>query len=429
MSRVARTGLVFGSVIALLVVTGCTAGTSAPGASPTPTTPGVTDTEIVVGTHQPFTGLASGGSAKIGSATKAYFDYVNASGGVHGRKIVYRIMDDASNPDTAQAVVRQLVQQDKVFAILNGLGTRAHMGVLDFLTENKVPDLFVGSGSPGWNQPDRHPMTFGYQPDHTTEGKILAGYVQTAFPDKKVCFLGQDDEFGRDALQGIERILGERVVAKQRYAPADTSVAAQVGVLKAAGCEVVMLATEPRFTALAVAAAANLGGFKPQFVSSGVGGDYLAVGNELGAGRSLLDGFISAGYLPPVADVTNPWNVLFKKINAERNRGAPYDANVVYGMSVGYLFVQALQRAGENLSRVSLVEAVERGGFTGGPGLAPLSYAPGNHAGFSGVRLATVTKGVQQYFGPVYQTDSGVGPIIEYTTPAAAPPTNGIPAG
>jgi ABC-type branched-subunit amino acid transport system substrate-binding protein len=389
----------------------------------------LTDTEILVGTHQPLTGPASDGSARIAPATKAYFDYVNASGGVHGRKITYRITDDAANPETAQAAVRHLVGEDKVFAILNGRGTRTHLGVLDVLTANGVPDLFVGSGSPGWNQPGKYTMTFGYEPDHTTEGKILAAYVQTAFPDKKACFLGQDDDFGHDSLVGIERILGARIVARQRYAPTDAGVAAQVGALKAAGCEVVMLATEPRFTALAVAAAADLGGYKPQFVSSGVGGDYLAVGGHLGANSALLDGFVSAGYLPPVAEVTNPWNVLFRKINTEYNRNAPYDAAVISGMSVGYLFVQALQRAGRNLTRAGLIEAVEKGAFTGGPGLAPLAYSKDSHAGFSGVRLSSVARSAQYYFGPVYQTDSANGPVTEYTTPPAAPPTNGIPTG
>jgi branched-chain amino acid transport system substrate-binding protein len=429
MSRMARTGLVIATVAALLVGAGCTAGASTPGASPAPSVAGLTDTEILVGTHQPLTGPASDGSARIAPATKAYFDYVNANGGVHGRKIIYRVADDAANPETAQAAVRHLVGDDKVFAVLNGGGTRTHLSVVDFLTANGVPDLFVGSGSPGWNQPGKYMMTFGYQPDHTTEGKILAAYVQTAFPDKKVCFLGQDDDLGEDSLRGIERILGERIIARQRYAATDAGVAAQVGALKAAGCEVVMLATEPRFTALALAAAADLGGYKPQFVSSGIGGDYLAVGSLLGAGRALLDGFVSAGYLPPVAEATNPWNVLFKKINAEYNGNEPYDASVIYGMSVAYLFVQALQRAGRNLTRAGLIEAVERGGFTGGPGLAPLVYAKDNHTGFSGVRLSRVARSAQHYFGPVYQTDAASGPITEYTTPPAAPPTNGIPTG
>ncbi|HET6213878.1 MAG TPA: ABC transporter substrate-binding protein, partial [Micromonosporaceae bacterium] len=102
------------------------------GASPAKVdVPGVSDTEIVVGTHQPLTGPAAPGYSKIAKASQAYFNYVNANGGVQGRKITYKIIDDAYNPATTQQVVRKLVLEDKVFAILNGLGTPTHTGVLD----------------------------------------------------------------------------------------------------------------------------------------------------------------------------------------------------------------------------------------------------------------------------------------------------------
>src|SRR3984885_7133257 len=152
----------------MLVVAGCS---DSGGGSSTTSTPGVTDSTILVGTHQPLTGPASAGYSKIAPATKAYFDFVNAAGGVNGRKITYKIMDDTYNPATTQQVVRQLVLQDKVFAILNGLGTPTHTGVLDFLKTNRVPDLFVASGSRSWDQPDKYPGTFGFNPDYTVEGK------------------------------------------------------------------------------------------------------------------------------------------------------------------------------------------------------------------------------------------------------------------
>ncbi len=144
--------------------------------------PGVTDTEITLGTHMPLTGPAAAGYSKISPATKAYFDYVNANGGVHGRKIKYLIEDDGYNPANTQTLVRKLVLEDKVFAILNGLGTPTHTGVLDFLKTQKVPDLFVASGSRSWNQPEKYPTTFGFQPDYTVEGKIMADYVKKNLP-------------------------------------------------------------------------------------------------------------------------------------------------------------------------------------------------------------------------------------------------------
>src|SRR5215475_7456221 len=177
------------TVLATLTATaGCGGGGGSSGSAQVP---GVTDTGIVIGTHQPLTGPAAPGYSSISPATKAYFDYVNANGGVNGRKITYKIMDDGYNPTNTVQVVRQLVLQDKVFAIFNGLGTPTHTGVLDFLKTNRVPDLFVASGSRSWNQPDKYPGTFGFNPDYTVEGKILATYVKTSLAGKKVCFLGQ----------------------------------------------------------------------------------------------------------------------------------------------------------------------------------------------------------------------------------------------
>lgn len=424
MRRTARRGLALAtSIILLITVAGC--GDDGPGAAGG-RVPGVTDTEIVVGTHMPLTGPASAGYSKIAPATKAYFDYVNANGGVHGRKITYKIMDDGYNPANTQQVVRQLVLQDKVFAVLNGLGTPTHTGVLDFLKSNRVPDLFVASGSRSWDQPQKYPGTFGFNPDYTIEGKILAQHVKTSLPGRKVCFLGQDDDFGRDSLAGVERILGAAgVAAKQTYVTSNTNVAPQIGAFKAAGCQVVILATVPGFTALSVGTAARLG-FKPQWLVSNVGADHPTLARQLGAAAPLLEGMIGANYLPMQNDSANPWIQLFTRVNKAHNGDAPLDGNVVYGMAVGYLFVQALQAAGKDLTRDALLAAVTKGGFQG-PGLAPLRFSTTDHSGYGGERLTRVSGGVQSYFGSTYETDDGDGPVREYTVPPVTPPANGIP--
>ncbi|WCN79133.1 ABC transporter substrate-binding protein [Micromonospora sp. LH3U1] len=427
MHRKAQRGLAIASTIALLITAaGCSGddGPSSGGAS----VPGVTDTEITVGTHMPLTGPASAGYSKIAPATKAYFDYVNANGGVHGRKLTYKIMDDGYNPANTQQVVRQLVLQDKVFAILNGLGTPTHTGVLDFLKSNRVPDLFVASGSRSWDQPDKYPGTFGFNPDYTIEGKILANYAKANLAGQKVCFLGQDDDFGRDSLVGVEKVLGAGAVAvKQTYVTSNTNVAPQIGAFKAAGCQVVVLATVPGFTALSVGTAARLG-FKPQWLVSNVGSDYQTLAKQLGAAAPLLEGMVGTNYLPMENDTANPWIQLFTKINKEHNGGAPFDGNTVYGMSVGYLFVQVLLAAGKDVTREKVLDAVQKGGFQG-PGLAPLRFSAKDHSGYGGQRLARVSGGVQSYFGPTYETDEADGPVKEYTATPAAPPANGVPTG
>ncbi|MBM2622529.1 ABC transporter substrate-binding protein [Actinoplanes sp. LDG1-06] len=417
-----RTATVLAAV--LLAAAGCS-DSGGGGSSGSADTPGVTDTEIVVGTHMPLTGPAAAGYSKIAPATKAYFDYVNANGGVHGRKITYKIMDDGYNPANTQQVVRQLVLQDKVFAILNGLGTPTHSGVLDFLKTNRVPDLFVASGSRSWNQPDKYPGTFGFNPDYTVEGKILATHVKETYAGKKVCFLGQDDDFGRDSLAGIEKVLGP-VAAKQSYVTSNPNVGPQIGALKAAACQVVMLATVPGFTALSIGTAAKLG-FKPQFVVSNVGSDPTTLAKTLGDAAPLLEGVVAANYLPLANDTANPWIQLYTKVNTQYNAGAELDNNVVYGMSVAYLFVQALQSAGKDLTRDGIVEAVEKGGFTG-PGLVPVRYSADDHSGYSGEQLTTIEKGQAKYFGKAYRTDDGDGAVEPVEAAAVAPPANGIPA-
>jgi len=389
--------------------------------------PGVTADSVLVGTHHPLTGPAAAGYSTISPATKAYFDYVNSKGGVHGRKITYKVKDDGYNPANTQKVVRELVLKDKVFAIVNGLGTPTHTGVLDFLKTNKVPDLFVASGSRSWNQVDKYPTTFGFQADYTTEAKAQATYIKENLPDKKVCFLGQDDDFGRDALLGLTQILGDDGVAeRQKYVTSNTNVAPQIGKLKAAGCEVVSLATVPGFTALAVGTAARLK-FKPQWISASVGADLNTVGAALGDAAPLMEGFLSSNYLPSAFDDEDPWIQQFKKINTEFNKDAPFTGNTVYGMTVGYLFVQALQETGKDLTREKLMETIEKGALDG-PGLGKLRFSEDDHSGYGGVRMAKVSGKSQDYFGPTYATDDGDTPVEEYTEEPTQPPADTIPA-
>jgi len=396
------------------------------GGGSTSNDPGVTAEEVVFGTHQPLTGPASAGYSKISPATKAYFDYVNANGGVHGRKIKYLIEDDGYNPANTQNLVRKLVLEDKVFAILNGLGTPTHTGVLDFVKAQKVPDLFVASGSRSWDQPDKYPTTFGFQPDYTVEGKIMADYVKKTYPGQVVCHFGQDDDFGRDSLAGVERVFtAAGVKEKQKYVTSNSNITPQIQAFKTAGCQVIISGTIPGFTARSLGTAAQLA-YKPTWVVSSVGADNLTLSGLLGANKGLLEGLISVGYLPVAVDDSNPWIQLYKKINASNNGNAPFDNNIVYGMTVGYLTVQALLKAGKNLTREGLIKAIESGGFKNAAA-GPYRFSKTDHSGIGGMQMGKISGGVQAAFGPVYETDEGDGAVKEYTEGATTPPTNGIP--
>jgi len=120
----------------------------------TASAPGITPTQILIGSHQPLTGPAAPGYDLIAPASAAYFSYVNAHGGVYGRKIVYKYLNDAYDPTTTASVVRQLVLQDNVYALFDGLGTPTHLAVVQFLNSEKVPDvrlrmLELADGRPG----------------------------------------------------------------------------------------------------------------------------------------------------------------------------------------------------------------------------------------------------------------------------------------
>src|SRR6266536_2432593 len=167
-------------------------GSSSSGAALTASAPGITPTQITIGSHQPLTGPVAPGYSEIAPASNAYFAYVNAHGGVYGRKIVYKYLDDAYNPTTTASVVRQLVLQNQVFGIFNGLGTPTHLAAVSFLNAQKVPDVFVASGCECWNDTAKYPYTFGYQLDYVREGKILGQYVKQHFAGKKIAYFYQN---------------------------------------------------------------------------------------------------------------------------------------------------------------------------------------------------------------------------------------------
>ncbi len=409
---------------AAVVVSAC--GNSGGGAS----APGVTDNSVKIGSHQPLTGPAAPGYSEIAPAAKAFFQYVNAQGGVNGRKINLIYKDDGYNPTKTVDVVKQLVLQDKVFAIWGGLGTPTHTKVVDFLNTSKVPDLFVSSGCPCWDDGSKQPYTFGWQPNYTIEGKILGQYIKQKFAGKKVGVFYQDDDFGQGGLAGLKQQLGSQIVIAKPYQPGDTNVAPQITAIQRAGAEVLADFTIPAYTALGQLTSFKLG-YKPQLVVSNVGIDPTTVGTllkEFSKGKAdtaLIEGAISDAYLPSPTDTSNGWIKLFRKVHDQYDKKAPFDGNVVYGMASAYTFAQVLKSAGDNPSRQDLVNAVEKGGFKG-PGLVPYRYSKTQHGGFGGGQIATIKGGKIVTEGQPMVTDPAGGPIKPYTEGQAQPGDNDV---
>jgi len=246
--RVSLAGVI-GLALATTVLT-----TSAGAAS----TPGVTSTSINIGATVPLTGPAAPGYDEIAPAMNAFFAWVNAHGGVDGRKINYNYLDDGYNPANTATLTRKLVLQDNIFADVGSLGTPTQAAVQSFLNTQKVPQLFIESGCNCWSNP-KFPESFGWQPPYTVEGKILGAYIKSHFAGEKVGYLSQGDEFGQDFVKGLDKeIPSASVVSRQTY---DASTLAgplsnQVAALKAAGAQVVAMATIPAATALAMLPAA-----------------------------------------------------------------------------------------------------------------------------------------------------------------------------
>lgn len=389
-------------------------------------TPGVTDTTVTIGTHQPLTGPAAAGYADVSAATSAYFAYVNANGGINGRAIEYLVKDDGYDPVDTQAAVSELVTRDEVFAIVNGLGTPTHSSVLDFVDEEGVPDLFISSGSRVWNQPDVYPNTFGFNAEYVTEGAALAQYAVSRRPEAKICVLGQDDDYGEGILEGVEIVVGGNEITEIQLYSASTAtedVTEPIVRLMEAGCEVNILGTINGFTAMSIGTAAQLG-WSPQWYVSSSGADYPTLVQYLGedTGPALLEGMVSVNYLPFSPD--SEWVALFRQINDEYNDGAPFTANTVFGMSAGYLFAEALAAAGDDPTRESLIAAVESGRLLGN-GIVPLGYSDDNHAGYQTVGIATVSGGVQDYVGTTYQVN--VGQVTEVEAAPVPLEDGGIP--
>ena len=182
-----------------LLAAACGGSSSGAGGS-SASAPGITANQILIGSHQPLTGPAAPGYSEIAPASNAYFQYVNAHGGVYGRKIKYTYLDDGYDPSKTVSVVHQLVLQDNVFAIFDGLGTPTHLAAVNFLNSSKVPDVFVASGCACWNNTSADPETFGWQIDYIREGKILGAYLKQHFPGKKIGYFYQNDEFGQDGV-------------------------------------------------------------------------------------------------------------------------------------------------------------------------------------------------------------------------------------
>src|SRR6266487_1689398 len=192
---------------------------------------GASDTEIKVGKTNPYSGPASAYGV-IGKTIAAYFNKINAEGGVNGRKINFVSYDDGYSPPKTVEQVRKLVESDEVLLLFQTLGTPPNSAIHKYMNSKKVPHLFVATGATKWGDPKTFPWTMGWQPTYQTEGRIYAQYNLKNIPNAKVGILYQNDDYGKDYLKGFKDGLGEtakkRSVLEQSYEVTDATVDSQI---------------------------------------------------------------------------------------------------------------------------------------------------------------------------------------------------------
>ena len=348
-----RAGVVGLAALALVASAG-----AAPAAEP-----GVAPTSVLLGGTVPLTGEAAA-FGSVGPGAKAYFDYVNARGGINGRRIEYRFYDDAYNPAQTVQLTRRLVEQDKVFAVFNSVGTANNLAVREYLNAQKVPQLFAADGSQSIGRSfARYPWTMGFLQSYRGEGSVYGRTIVAARPKARVAVLYENTELGLDMLTGLTRAIagkGPRIVAKQSYEFTGGDVSGQIGLLKASGADTLMLFVTPKFFINAIVATHKLG-WKPQVYVASVSIEPTVMGIARFNAPELTKGALSIAFLKNPSDpiwARDKAVALYRSIMRTYDpSGKPTDVYNWYGMAVAWTMAETLRKAGRNLTRAGLLRA------------------------------------------------------------------------
>jgi branched-chain amino acid transport system substrate-binding protein len=374
---------------------------------------GATDTEIKIGNIMPYSGPASSYSV-IGKTEAAYFNKINAEGGINGRKIDFISYDDGYSPPKTVEQARKLVESDEVLLIFNSLGTPPNSAIQKYMNLKKVPQLFVATGATKWNDPREFPWTMGWQPSYQSETQIYAKYILKNYPNAKIGVLYQNDDYGKDYLKGLKDGLGSKVsmiVAEESYETTEPTIDSHILNLKASGADVFVDLSIPKFSAQAIKKAAEIE-WKPVHFLNSVSSSITATIKP--AGFDNAQGIVTAEYLK---DPTDPqwkddaeiktWNAFLDKYYPEANRS---DAFVIYGYAVAQSMVQVLKRCGDDLTRANVMNQAASMHDAVVAGLLPgvkINTSPTDFAPISQLQLAKLKGDTWERFGDIISSDVG----------------------
>jgi branched-chain amino acid transport system substrate-binding protein len=376
--------------------------------------PGANDTEIKIGNINPYSGPASA-YGTIGKTIGAYFNKVNAEGGINGRKIKYITYDDGYSPPKAVEQARKLVESDEVLLIFQSLGTPSNTAIHRYMNQKKVPQLFVATGATKWGDPKNFPWTMGWQPNYQSEGRVLAKYLLEKHPNGKIGILYQNDDYGKDYVKGLKDGLGGKlkVVAELPYEPTDPTVDSQIINLKASGADVFYNVTTPKFAAQAIRKAAEIG-WKPVHLLNSVS---ASVGSVLKpAGLDASQGILTTSYLKDPTDpqwkndaAMKEWIAFMDKYYPEGDKTTTFTA---YGYLVAQTLVQVLKQCGDNLTRENVMkQAANLKNFELGlllPGIR-INTSASDFFPIEQMQLAQFKGQAFELFGPIYSGEIGSG--------------------
>src|ERR1700736_1476258 len=264
--------------------------------------PGASDAEIRIGNIMPYSGPASSYGV-IGKTEAAYFNKINAEGGINGRKINFVTYDDGYSPPKAIEQARKLVESDEVLLIFQSLGTPSNSAIQKYMNSRKVPQLFVGSGATKFGDPKNFPWTMGWQPTYQSEGRVMARYILEKHPNSKIAVFWQNDDAGKDQVKGLRDGLGEKakmIIADASYEVSDPTIDSQIVTLKNSGADTFVSFSAPKAAAQAIRKIAELG-WKPNYFISSTATSVATVLKPAGLENSK--GLISTAY---IKDPTDP---------------------------------------------------------------------------------------------------------------------------
>jgi branched-chain amino acid transport system substrate-binding protein len=322
--------------------------------------PGASDTEIKVGQTVPFSGPASA-YASIGKTQAAYFKMINEQGGINGRKINLIQYDDAYSPPKAVEQVRKLVESDEVLLTFQIIGTPSNAAVQKYLNSKKVPQLFAATGASKFTDPKNFPWTMGYNPNYFVEGRIYGQYILKEYPNAKVGVLYQNDDLGKDYLNGIKAGLGDKaakmIVNESSYEVSDPTVDSQILKIKDAGADLFFSASTPKQAAQAIKKIGEIGWKPVQIVDINA----TSVGAVMKpAGLDAAKGVISVNYGKDPLDPTWKDDAGLKKyfdFMAKYYPDGDKDSNFnTYGYGTAQLLAHVLQQCGDNLTRENVMK-------------------------------------------------------------------------